>query len=232
MIHPIKITSTLADETRFQIYDYMLKTHKAYNVQEIADEFSIHPNVARLHLTKLAEIELITAEFMKTGKGGRPGRMYRVNEEGVQLSFPRRDYELLLRWLIETLAELGEEALLAGQKTAYKYGQQSISENYPNISTMSLTDKIDLLQEQAALIGYVADTDINGNKFNIKFHVYSCPFHSLLKQYSEIVCLLHENFLRGQVYALFGTLNFEQKTSMIHNCSDCKYSIFNGNESK
>ena len=62
MIHPIKITSTLADETRYQIYEYMLKTQQYVNVQHIAEQFQIHPNVARLHLTKLSEINLITAD--------------------------------------------------------------------------------------------------------------------------------------------------------------------------
>lgn len=63
MLHPLKITSTLADETRFQIYEYMLQQKKAFTVQDIADKFNIHPNVARLHLTKLSEIHLITADF-------------------------------------------------------------------------------------------------------------------------------------------------------------------------
>ena len=78
MLHPLKITSTLADETRFQIYDFMLQQKRAFTVQEIADQFQIHPNVARLHLTKLAEIKVITADFVKKGKGGRPGRVYQA----------------------------------------------------------------------------------------------------------------------------------------------------------
>lgn len=37
MLHPLKITSTLADETRFQIYEYMLqqKKHLLYKILQI-----------------------------------------------------------------------------------------------------------------------------------------------------------------------------------------------------
>ena len=37
-------------------------------MQEIADQFGIHPNVARLHLTKLNETKLITSELRKQQK--------------------------------------------------------------------------------------------------------------------------------------------------------------------
>ena len=70
MIHPLKIANTLADETRFSIFEKLMQTKKTYSVQQIADIFMIHPNVARLHLTKLTEVELIQAEYEKTGKGG------------------------------------------------------------------------------------------------------------------------------------------------------------------
>jgi len=70
----LKVMSTLADETRYQIYQFVLQNKKQYSVQEIAEQFNIHPNVARLHLTKLCEIGIVQAEYAKSGKGGRPGR--------------------------------------------------------------------------------------------------------------------------------------------------------------
>lgn len=228
MIHPIKIASTLADETRFQIYEYMLKKHAVCNVQEIADTFQIHPNVARLHLTKLAEIQLIHAEFLKTGKGGRPGRVYRVNQDGVQLSFPRQDHRLMLEWILDTITELGDEAIELGKQKAFSYGQKTILQAYPNAPKLSQNERIDILQEQAALIGYVAEIEQKDHSFSISFTIHSCPFQSLLTKYSDVICQLHEKFLNGQVTALFGQLKFEQKTNMLHNCADCIYAISNG----
>ena len=98
-MHPLKITGTLADETRFRIYEFMLQNKRAFTVQEIADQFDIHPNVARLHLAKLSEINVLSSDFAKTGKGGRPGRVYRATKEGISLTFPRREEPMLLQIL-------------------------------------------------------------------------------------------------------------------------------------
>ncbi|WP_155814948.1 helix-turn-helix domain-containing protein [Bacillus coahuilensis] len=50
MDHTLKITNTLADPTRYGIYHHILKTKEDVTVQDIAEMFHIHPNVARLHL--------------------------------------------------------------------------------------------------------------------------------------------------------------------------------------
>ena len=57
MPNTLKITHTLADETRYSIYQYVLQEGKEVTVHEIATAFSIHPNVARMHLTKLADVK-------------------------------------------------------------------------------------------------------------------------------------------------------------------------------
>ena len=227
MIHPLKITSTLADETRFQIYEYMLQQKKLFNVQEIADRFEIHPNVARLHLTKLTEINCISAEFVKTGKGGRPGRVYRAKDEAVELSFPRRDTSMMLEWLIETVHALGEIGIQKGKDIAFRYGQQTITNKLPNVHLASLEERIELLKDQAVLIGYVATVEQFKEDIHILFHVYNCPFHSLLVKHAELVCTFHESFLHGQVHALFGDVTFEQKFNMLHECTECQYAISN-----
>ena len=122
MLHPLKITSTLADETRFQIYNFMLQHKRMFTVQEVADKFRIHPNVARLHLTKLTEIKIITADFVKTGKGGRPGRVYQATEEGISLTFPKREDPILLTILLQLVSSLGNEAIEKGKEIAYNQG--------------------------------------------------------------------------------------------------------------
>ncbi|KHF31155.1 Helix-turn-helix domain protein [Anoxybacillus sp. BCO1] len=61
----IKITSVLADPTRYEIYQYIARKHQEVTVQEIADAFHIHPNVARLHLTKLEDVNMLVSENEK-----------------------------------------------------------------------------------------------------------------------------------------------------------------------
>lgn len=229
MIHPLKITSTLADETRFQIYEFMLQHKKEYNVQEIADQFSIHPNVSRLHLTKLADINVITADYMKTGKGGRPGRVYKINEEGISLTFPKRDEPLLFQWLLQLVQDLGEPAIDKGKEISYKDGFKSMKELINSTSSpkkqLSFEKKIELLTQSAALIGYVPQIVQNGDNQKIHFSIYNCPFHHQLQLYDTVVCTFHESYLRGQIDSLFSKAEFIQFESIVRNCSHCKYEI-------
>lgn len=229
MLHPLKITSTLADETRYQIYEYMLKHKKYFTVQNIADEFSIHPNVARLHLTKLSEINVISADYVKTGKGGRPGRVYKTTEHGVSLTFPKRDEPLLLNWLLQLVATLGDEAIGQAQQISYSDGHTMmktilLSKEAKN-KVHTFDDKLNLLSNSAAMIGYTPKVEQEGNNKKIQFVIYNCPFHNQLSTYSEIACLLHESYLRGQFDALFLSSELVQVDSMVHECEICNYEI-------
>lgn len=226
MLHPLKITSTLADETRFQIYNFMLQQKRVFTVQEVADQFQIHPNVARLHLTKLAEIKVITADFVKTGKGGRPGRVYQATEEGIALTFPKREEPILLTILLQLLSSLGGDGVEKGKEIAYAQGLSEMK----NIllqrnATLTFEEKTALLEDRAALIGYIPLIEERGSKKIIQLKIYSCPFRNQLPQYPEIICTLHEAYLRGQIDALFSHNEFIQTENMLHTCQYCKYNI-------
>lgn len=224
----IKITSTLADETRFSIYEFMLQHKKYVSVQEIADEFGIHSNVARLHLTKLAEIGAISAEFLKTGKGGRPGRVYRIKQEGIHLSFPRRDASSLVKWSLQLIDQLGDEALEQAKNISYKDGSQMMQEriaSHKNRHALTFSDKLTLLTDSAKLIGYIPEVRTNSKSKSLYFSIFNCPFHDQLGNHAEIVCQLHESYLRGQVDELFEINEFTQIESMLHQCEFCNYTI-------
>ena len=227
MLHPLKITSTLADETRFQIYDFMLQKKRAFSVQEISDQFEIHPNVARLHLTKLTEIKVITANFVKTGKGGRPGRVYQATEEGISLTFPKREDPILLTILLQLVSTLGNDATGKGKEIAYNQGLLEMKHILvPKKRTLTFEEKITLLEERAALIGYIPLIEEQDSNKIIQFKIYNCPFRNQLPQYPEIVCAIHEAYLRGQIDALFSHSEFIQTENMLHTCEHCKYNIY------
>lgn len=227
MLHPLKITGTLADETRYHIYEFMLQHKRLFTVQEIADQFDIHPNVARLHLTKLSEINVISAEFIKTGKGGRPGRVYRATKEGVALSFPKREESTLLYILLELTDTFGIEAINKGKDIAYNQGYKVMEEIIAHRRKMnSFEDKVAILTEHAALIGYVPSVEKLEKNTIIHFTIYNCPFHIHLSNHSEVVCALHESYLRGQTDALFAEDHeFIQTGKMLYECENCHYEI-------
>src|SRR5690625_763495 len=122
MENTLKVTNVLSDPTRFNIYQHIIKQRKPITVLHVAEKFDIHPNVARLHLSKLEEIKLISSHFQKTGKGGRPSRLYELSDNVVELNFPFRDYKLLSSMAIESFTELGEIGREALYNTGRKYG--------------------------------------------------------------------------------------------------------------
>lgn len=228
MLHPLKVTSTLADETRFSIYEHMLQQKKHFTVQGIADQFKIHPNVARLHLTKLSEIGVITADYLKTGKGGRPGRVYKTTDDGVTLSFPKRDEPLLLNWTLQLISQLGDVALEQGKHISYEDGfttMKTLSLSKMKGKPLSFDERVALLTESSTLIGYVPEvTEVEGIR-KIHFSIYNCPFNNRLSEHAELACVLHEAYLKGQVTALFEDNDFVQIESKVRDCDFCKYEI-------
>jgi len=226
MLHPLKITSTLADETRFQIYEYMLQQKRSFTVQEIAEKFNIHPNVARLHLTKLTEIDVVSADFVKTGKGGRPARIYKATEHGVDLSFPKREDSYLVKWAIELIEEMGPRALEVAKRISYEDGYNKMKTRLNKVSpSITFDEKLEILSDAALLIGYIprfVETD-KGKK--VILTIYNCPFRDQLTTHHEIICDLHKSYLSGKVDALFGSNDIIQFESMAHDCDFCKYEI-------
>lgn len=75
------IFRSLQDDTRNQIYLYLMKSGETCNCQELASMFSVHPNVMRDHLKILEHANLIIEEraSYKTNKTGRKPMVYRVN---------------------------------------------------------------------------------------------------------------------------------------------------------
>ncbi|MEK4386504.1 helix-turn-helix domain-containing protein [Solibacillus sp. FSL W7-1464] len=228
MIHPIKISSTFADETRFSIYEFMLQQKQFLSVQEIAEQFKIHSNVARLHLTKLAEIGAISSEHLKTGKGGRPGRVYKAKQEGINLSIPRRDQSSLIKWSLELIHELGEAAISKAQEISYRDGKQSMLEQMNSLkrkSPLTFDEKLAMLTKSATLIGYIPEVVEHQQSKTIIFSLFNCPFQEQVTNYGEIVCQLHESYLYGQVDTLFNQNEITKMESMVSDCDYCKYKI-------
>lgn len=219
----LKLTNTLADETRYSIYQYVLKEKKEVTVQEIADQFGIHPNVARLHLTKLNESNLLDSVLLKNGKGGRPARMYTLAKDPVYLSFPKQEDHLLLQWLLELADSFGEEAITKGKQITYRYGEKQM-QRFAN-SVHSFEDKLNAISEVATSIGYITNVHEDGNKKSITFSIYNCPYQDSMNKHSHLVCELHESYLKGQFDVLFPNNEFEQLESMQNQCKNCLYQI-------
>lgn len=229
MEQTLKITNVLSDPTRLSIYEYITKNHKEVTVQDIAEEFHIHPNVARLHLTKLEDVGMLVSENRKTGRGGRPSRLYRLSDEVIELHFPFRDYKLLSRIALESMLSLGK----AGEKALYETGKRYAQELIENqlmrekVTKNELTfdQKIDFIKTTMTILGFSPDIYIKEQGQKLYFQIFNCPFKEVAVDFQAQTCNMHAVFITGLLEALFDNLEVEHVQNMLDGCSACAYHV-------
>ncbi|WP_216831715.1 helix-turn-helix transcriptional regulator [Alkalihalobacterium elongatum] len=228
MEQTLKITSVLSDPTRFSIYQYVTKRHADVTVQEIADQFNIHANVARLHLTKLEDVNMVVSETKKTGKGGRPSRFYRLSDEVVSLQFPYRDYQRLAEMCLETIASFGDAGNEALKKIGYKFGKESAKNflvrlNY-NLEDLNDEEKIKYIEQIASNQGLNPEITFNKEERQVSFSIFNCTFKEAIRDYSAPLCSMHYSLLLGIFEYLFGKVILKEEQSMKNEgCTSCSY---------
>ncbi|WP_163969995.1 helix-turn-helix transcriptional regulator [Oceanobacillus halotolerans] len=227
MEQTLKVTNVLSDPTRFNIYEYIVKHHDAVSVVDIANEFKIHPNVARLHLSKLEDINMVISFSQKTGKGGRPSRLYQLSDEVIELNFPHRDYKLLSSIAIESFVELGEAGRKALYKTGKKYGNQVI-DNYQTLNTAqqpSIIQKLHILEDAGNMLGMYPNFEYNEVDNSVSFSIKNCPFKEIAikNENQTMICNMHQSFLKGMFEALFTDVELIEEENMFQGCENCSY---------
>lgn len=227
MEQTLKITNVLSDPTRYYIYQHITKGHQEVTVQDIADSFEIHPNVARLHLSKLEDVNMLISETKKTGKGGRPSRLYRLSDDLIQLHFPFRDYQLLAKIAIQTMLTLGEEGKKALYQTGREFGAELAAQQMANanqsIGSLSFDEKMNILKGAATVAGFYPDLNVNEDQSKISFQIFNCPFKEVAVHESEAICTMHNSFLRGMLEVLFEQVELVEKENMLLGCASCSY---------
>jgi predicted ArsR family transcriptional regulator len=225
MEQTLKITNVLSDPTRYYIYQYITKRHQEVTVQEVAENFNIHPNVARLHLSKLEDVNMLISETKKTGKGGRPSRLYRLSDDVIQLHFPFRDYMLLSKVAIQTMLTLGEAGKQALFLTGKRFGTEIIEQEMAKNSLaneLEFDQKLNILKSAATLAGFYPEFEANGDQTKIYFKIFNCPFKEVAEEH-DTVCSMHHEFLKGMFEALFDSVELVEKENMFSGCATCSY---------
>ncbi|MFV9510007.1 helix-turn-helix transcriptional regulator [Tepidibacillus sp. LV47] len=226
----LRLTNVLADPTRFAIYQYIFSIGRPVNTIEIADKFGIHPNVARLHLSKLEDVNLLKSETEKTGRGGRPSRIYTLSDEVVNLQFPPRDYQLLAKIAIETLLSLGE----IGQKALVQMGrnfgkeaakQAMLKEGISNANSLSLDQKLQSIERLAIAQGLKPRIE-KVDDYTIRFSVNNCIFNETVEAIkNHAICQMHHHFLEGIFETYLGDVDLIQENSMLGGFNACQYTV-------
>lgn len=198
------LTAVLADDTRFAIYRFVAeRPWESVTVAEVAEQFGLHPNVARMHLGKLEQTGLVETRLRKGRGGGRPAKLYSLAEQVSTFAFPPRHYELLAALALEILAESEDDdavrrvSLRAGKGIAAAYRRErSIP---PGLGGHALAAAIQDIAEEQGLL-----PDVQWRPQGLCVDIRNCVFREVATLHPELSCVIHRSFFRGMIDELTG----------------------------
>ncbi len=218
-----ELSAVLADDTRYHIYRAIAEKPGAdVTVADIAERFHLHPNVARMHLSKLEQAGFLVTDLRKASGGGRPARLYRLSDKVVTFGFPPRRYELLARLALAALAANGsaEKADHAAREAGVAEGRRVVAERRRAPRTRDdITATVRRVAEDEGLL-----PELHWRDDALCVTVHNCAFRELSGTDPDLVCGMHRAFFQGVVevvMAEFGPVSFAVAEKSISCGADC-----------
>lgn len=197
------LASSLGDPTRRGIYLAVRQSPEPLTSSQIADLFSIHPNVARHHLDRLADDGYLRVTHQRrsgrTGPGaGRPAKCFEATTKGVSLH-PGRRYDLLVELLVRVLDRVQPEDIAGvAEQVGREYGQE-LAASIGAPDDPGYEDVLAALVKVMSGVGFEVSADPTAQVM-LTSH---CPFGEAAAGHPEVVCSLD----RGMVSGIMGALH-------------------------
>ncbi len=216
------LTSALGDPTRRGIYITVRESPEPATATQIAELFSIHPNVARHHLDHLAEGGYLEVTRRrpegKSGPGaGRPAKCYTATTKEIDLHFPARRYDLLSELLVRVIERInpGNLAELAAD-VGREYGKEIAAEiGAPEESGFDMA--VSAVALAMTGMGFSTDPDADSRRL-LTSH---CPFADTAVKHPEVVCSLDRGIVSGLMETLSADWRPVQVVSNPGAAEDC-----------
>lgn len=205
------ITSAFGDSTRRDIYLFARdRSEKAGEVPglgvtaaEVADEFSLHANVARHHLDKLAAGGYLTVALARQESAGRPSKRYRAVALDNTLTFPPRRDALIGTLLARALERLPiDEARDLAEEVGFEYGLHLAAQMSPSEGQRSRKAAMAAVADALTAHGFAAHADARGGQLTIVNE--HCAFGAAAQEYPHVLCAVDRGMIRGMLAGLYG----------------------------
>jgi predicted ArsR family transcriptional regulator len=190
----------LADPVRRRLYLYVCSRPEPVGRDEAAAAVGVARHQAKFHLDRLEADGLLESEFARlsgrSGPGaGRTSKLYRRADREIAVSLPEREYELAGRLLADAVAESvtsGEPVLDVLHRRAAAHGRALGRSALDGVTTPeSAASALRLAARVLAGHGYEPRPD--GERVVLS----NCPFHSLAKAQTQLVCHMNEALVAG-----------------------------------
>jgi predicted ArsR family transcriptional regulator len=197
------VSAAFGDPTRRDIFLYVRGT-PGVTATEVATRFSLHPNVARHHLGRLADGGYLRVETSRNpGGAGRPSKRYFCVEEELSLGLMQRRDDLLMRLLGEAMRRLGpEEAEAMAAHVGEEYGRSLASRMSPGEGQRTVRAAMHVVAETLTAHGFAAHAEDRGETTAVIAE--QCPFGDASAT-NPVLCAVDRGMVKGLLAGLCGT---------------------------
>ena len=199
------MTSAFGDPTRREIYLF-IRANPGATASEVATRFSVHPNVARHHLERLAAggyVEVTMERPAGAGTGaGRPSKRFRVIGDDPTLDLLTRRDDLLVLLLQEALHLLGPHTAEAmAERVGEDYGRTLAGQMSPGEGQRSLRTAMHAIADTLTAHGFAAHAEDQGTSTAVVAD--NCPFGDAASQH-PVLCAVDRGMVKGLLAGLCG----------------------------
>lgn len=192
------LTAALGDPTRRAIYITVRQSADPVTANHVSELFSLHPNVARHHLDRLAADGYLEVTHKRpngrSGPGaGRPAKCYQATAKQVELHIPGRRYDLLVELLVRVLDRISPNSVGAvAEQVGREYGEE-LATAIGGPGDGGYAEAVEAVARAMTGLGFAIDPDIAGERL-LTTH---CPFGEVATGHPEVVCSLDRGIVAG-----------------------------------
>lgn len=180
--------SSLDDPVRQRLYQYIASCDEPVAREDAATAVGISRTLAAYHLDKLAEAGILSVSYARpvgrSGPGaGRPAKRYARTRDELSVSVPPRNYRLLADLLVTAMAADDAGTVRSTISAAARRAGRAGASGRGVLETL-------------CEFGYEPAVTGEGD-----IELRNCPFERLARQYTEEVCGLNLQLIRGMLEA-------------------------------
>lgn len=194
--------AVLAEPVRRTLYRYVAGQREPVSREQAAAATGVAVHAAKFHLDRLEADGLLAAEYRRPhGRGGpgagRPAKLYRRAAGDIAVHLPERRYELAARVMAEAISRSlrdGSPIDTALRASAGETGRE-LGAGLPKAAS----NAAELLTAVAEVL---ASQGFEPRCTEHCIELGNCPFHALAADYTELVCGMNLDLIRGLLAAV------------------------------
>ena len=185
-----EIFKALGDNTRFAIYEELVRAATPLSTGEVASALGLHPNTIRPHLERMRDAGLLTVRVDSRGSVGRPQHRYGVSSEAPSLGIEPPSYPLLAGLLANVAAAEAPAADRVASVGA-RHGRVLAKAAAP---TATCGEGLNVALQE---LGFSPAASGDSRGTSIRFT--ECPYRRMAEAFPDLVCQLHRGIVEGYV---------------------------------